>query len=99
MSPTATPVALNLNNWKSAGPTCAHETVFGGPFARSTTILTFAPAWVTSTVPNGAVPQPPMQWSDVKSNETALPAVGAQCLTQAKRPRQAKEIWALFSCS
>src|SRR6478735_925026 len=84
MSPTATPVALNLNNWKSAGPTCAHETVFGGPFARSTTKLTFAPAWVTDTVPNGAVPQPPSQWSDVRSNVTALPAVGSARLGASK---------------
>ena len=66
MSPNATPVPLNLKSWKSAAPVFAHPTVFGGPFARSTTKLTFAPAWVTSTVPNGAVPQPPVQWSDVK---------------------------------
>jgi hypothetical protein len=52
-------------------PPCAHPTVFGGPLARSTTICTFAPTWVTPTVPNGAVPQPPVQWSDVKSKTTA----------------------------
>jgi hypothetical protein len=74
MSPTTTPVALNLKSWKSPAPVCAQLTVFGGPFARSTKKLTFAPAWVTVTVPNGAVPQPPVQWSDVKSNMTALPA-------------------------
>src|SRR5262245_32441476 len=69
MSPTATPVALNLKSWKSAAPVDAHPTVFGGPLARSTTICTPVPTWVTSTVPNGAVPQPPvpLQWSDVKS--------------------------------
>ena len=90
MSPATTPVALNLNNWKSASPTCAHETVFGGPFARSTTKWTFAPTCVTSTVPNGAVPQPPMQLSDVRSNVTALPAVGSAMLDASKATAPSK---------
>ena len=48
MSPTTTPVALNLKSWKSAATVCAHETVFGGPLAESTTICTPDPTWVTS---------------------------------------------------
>src|SRR5215510_10949973 len=76
MSPISTPVALNLKSWKFAAPVCAHET----PLARSTTICTFAPTWVTSTVPNGAVPQPPVQWSDVKSNTIAWLTLGNAAL-------------------
>src|SRR5262249_1089603 len=34
-------------------------------------ILTFAPFWVTSTVPNGGVPQVPVQWSEVSWNVIA----------------------------
>src|SRR5262245_23776369 len=75
MSVTATPVALNLKSWKSAAPVCAHPTVFGGPLAKSTTKCTPVPTWVTSTVPNGAVPQVPVQWSDVKSKVIADAAV------------------------
>jgi hypothetical protein len=71
-------------------PRLRPSNVFGGPFARSTKKLTFAPAWVTDTVPNGAVPQPPVQWSDVKSNMTALPAVGSARLGASKATAPSK---------
>src|SRR6476660_8683993 len=92
MSPTPTPVALHLNSWKSAATVCAHGTVFGVTFARSTTKLTFAPTWVTSTVPNGAVPQPPVQWSDVKSKVIADAAV-APPATPAANVRMAAHLF------
>jgi len=43
--------------WKSAAPVCTNEY----PAASVTVMVTFAPAWTTETVPNGAVPQPPVQ--------------------------------------
>src|SRR5262245_55417543 len=75
MSPTATPVPLNLNNWKSPAPVCAQPTVLGGPPAKSTVMSTFAPFWVSVTVPNGAVPHPPVQWSLVRLNCSASAGV------------------------
>src|SRR5262249_38746169 len=57
---------LNLNAWKSAAPVFAQE--LGAMLTRTST---FAPFWVKVTVPNGGVPHPPVQWSDVRLNETA----------------------------
>src|SRR5262249_3599464 len=71
MSPSTTPVALNLKAWKSADPVFAYA---NGLF-KCTVTSTFAPFWTTLTVPNivPAGPQPPEQWSwsKLKSNAEA----------------------------
>src|SRR5262249_35059501 len=84
-STPARPVRVNVTGRKPPAPVDAHPTAFGGPFARSTTKCTFAPTWVTSTVPNGAVPQPPVpeQWSDVKSKVIADADVAPPAMTAA----------------
>ena len=82
ISPTATPVPLNLKYWKSAAPVSTNLY----PAVRVTLKSTFPAVCVSVTVPYGAGPAPPVTWSEVKSKLIAC-AKGAEmtAITMVKR--------------
>src|SRR5262245_61743514 len=70
---------LNLKYCMSADPVNTNRF----ESARLTEISTFAPFWVTVTVPNGGVPQPPVQWSDVIGKVTARAPPGTAIVARS----------------
>ena len=70
MSPTATPVPLNLKSWKSAAPVCAHET-HSGAIRQIYHEIHVRPNLGDVHSAKRRRTTPALQWSDVKSKVIA----------------------------